>query len=288
MAPSTSFHVCPPSALTCQRTAGSGTASACAVRVTSSPSSAVRSAGPRVTRGDTWRTSLVTLPSAGLATKTVAPPGSTASEAAPAWEWLPGSDSSRAATEKSVVSYTVSVPLLSLAGSERSPPSCRTTKARPVARSKAAARARSPPTSVLTSLPAASKTSTDRSTPTHTAPVAGSASTNPARPGPPGRSKVPVTANAARSTRCSFPAVKSPYQTTPRPASTANRVPPGRVRVRVATPVARSTSESFAPWATSTVSGAVPGAMSVMVDPGSQTPAASLSPALALPTPRSG
>ncbi len=94
--------------------------------------------------------------------------------------------------------------------------------------------------------------------------------------------------NDVRSTRCSFPAAKSVYQSAFRPGSAANWVPPGRVRVRVAVPVARSISESVAPWATRTVSGVVPGAMSVIVDPASQTPVAASSPDLALPTPRSG
>lgn len=94
--------------------------------------------------------------------------------------------------------------------------------------------------------------------------------------------------NDARSTRCNCPAVKSLNQSAPRAGSAANCAPPGSVRLRVAPPVARSISDSFAPWATSIVPGVVPGAMSVMVDPVSQTPEAFSSPALALPTPRSG
>ncbi|CAM5682058.1 hypothetical protein SCYAM73S_02111 [Streptomyces cyaneofuscatus] len=288
VAPSSSRQVCEPSVLTCQRTEGSGVPSARAVRATSSPAFTERSAGAWVTRGETCRVSRVIFPSAGLVTKTVAPPGATASEAAPSCDWLPGSERSFAAGVNVALSYTVSVPSLSLAGSERSPPSCHTTKARPLSVSKAASRARSLPISVFTGLPEASKTSTDRLTPTHTAPVAGSVRMNPAMPSAPGRSKVSATVKETRSTRCSFPAATSLNQTAPRAWSAANRLPPGTVTLRVAVPVAVAISESFAPCATSTVPTAVPGAMSVIVDPASQTPEAALSPALALPTPRSG
>ncbi len=94
--------------------------------------------------------------------------------------------------------------------------------------------------------------------------------------------------NDARSTRCSFPAVKSVYQTAPRSGSAANCVPPGRSERpgrRAGGPL--DLGERRALGDQDRV-GVVPGAMSVIVDPVSQTPEAASSPDLALPTPRNG
>ncbi|MFD9263087.1 hypothetical protein, partial [Streptomyces sp. NPDC059538] len=198
-------------------------------------------------------------PATGSETKTTAPPGSTARAALPNWVWTPGSTTGFATSWRSRARWTVSLPLLSLPGCELSPASCHTTNASCVTVSKLAARGMSaPPLRMPSRLPVASWTTTEVSSPTHTPPVSGSTSVNPAKPSPAGSSTVAATVKAAVSTRYMRRLPKSVNHTAPRAASTAKPSPPSSVTERFTAAVAISTSESTDPCATSTVEGVSP------------------------------
>ncbi|QEV62795.1 hypothetical protein CP982_32195 [Streptomyces spectabilis] len=286
VAPSTARQERPPSVLRCQRATGSGEPSARASSVTSAPSFAVTSSGDSVTRGGVARTIRVTRPWAGLVTKTSAPPGATATAAAPSWATLPCSGTGFAAGFRVPVSRTVRAPCPSYPGASGSPTSCQATYARPP--SKATSRARSVPVRVVRAVPSAPNTMILSWRPTHTAPVSGSTAVKPSAPSATGSSTVLVTVKESVSTRYRRLFARSADHTASRRASTANCPPPARVTVRAAAPVAVSTSARSVPWATSVVPAATPGPTSVTLAPGSQTPFASGSPPLAVPRPLSG
>lgn len=288
VAPSTARQVRPASVLTCQATVGRGAPSASAVRETRVPAVTDWSAGPRVIFGDVDRSIRVIFPPAGSDTNTVPPPGSTATAAAPNCTWFPGSTTGFATSWRSRVRWTVSAPLSSLPGWEVSPASCHTTNASCVAASNLAARGMSAPWMTPSRLPAASWTTTEVSSPTHTAPVSGTTSVNPPKPSPAGSSTVAVTWKAAVSTRYIRRLAMSVNHTVPRAASTANPSPPASVTERFTVAVAMSTSDSTGPCATSTVEAVGPGPASVTAAPGTHAPAAAASPSLAAPMPRSG
>ncbi len=290
VAPATACQVRPASVLTCQVTVGRGAPSASAVSETREPAVTAWSPGFLVTFGDVARSSRVIRPATGSDTKTVAPPGSTATAPLPNCTWIPGSTTGFTTSWRSRVRWTVSVPSLSLPGCEVSPASCHTTNASCVVASKPAARGMSVPAPrrVPSRLPVASWTTTEESSPTHTEPVSGSTSVNPPNPSPAGSSTVAATWKVAASIRYIRRLPVSVNHTVPRAASTANASPPASVTERFTAAVAMSTSDRTGPCATSTVEGVRPAVAWVTAAPGTHAPAAAASPSFAVPMPRSG